>query len=251
LATSAPLAGKTAIVTGAARGIGRGCAIGLARHGARVAVWDVDAAGAEETASLIGAEGLAARAYVGDASASGEIARILAEIRADLGPATILVNNAAVAQFLPFLDIAEADLERICRVNLMGPFLLTQAVVPDMQAAGWGRIINMSSASAQQGTRLLSHYAASKGGIMGLTRVLAMELAGSGITANSISPSFIDTPMRFEAPPADFDAAAARTPMGRAGQPHDIAAAVCFLASEEAGYITGQMLGVNGGLVLA
>jgi len=251
MAPSGPLSGKTAIVTGAARGIGRGCAIGLARHGASVAVWDVNQAGAEETAALIVAEGLHARAYAGDASSSAEIARILAAIRADLGPATILVNNAAVAQFLPFAEIAEADLERLCRVNLMGPFLLTQAVLPDMLAAGWGRIVNMGSASAQQGTRLLSHYAATKGGIVALTRVLAMELAGSGITANSISPSFIDTPMRFEAPPADFEAAVARTPMQRAGQPEDIAAAVCFLASEEAGYVTGQMLGVNGGLVLS
>ena len=245
------LQGKTAIVTGSARGIGRGCAIGLARQGAHVAVWDVHADGAEETAALIRAEGLSARAYAGDASDSGEIARILGEIRAAFGPATILVNNAAIAQFRPFLEIGEADLERVCRVNLMGPFLLTQAAVPDMLTAGWGRIISMSSASAQQGTRTLSHYAATKGGIMALTRVLAMEFAGTGITANSISPSFIDTPMRFEAPPSDFDAAVAATPMKRAGQPADIAAAVCFLASEEAGYITGQMLSVNGGLVLA
>lgn len=246
-----PLDGKTAIVTGAARGIGRGCALQLARDGARVAVWDVNADGAAETVRLIEAEGRCALACVGDASARADIDAILARIRAELGPIAILVNNAAVAQFRPFLDITDGDLERICRVNLMGPFMLTQAVIPDMTAAGWGRVINMSSASAQQGTKTLSHYAATKGGIMALTRTLAMEFAADGVTVNAISPSFIDTPMRFEAPASDFDAAVAATPMKRAGQPEDIAAAVAFLASEAAGYITGQTLSVNGGLVLS
>jgi 2-hydroxycyclohexanecarboxyl-CoA dehydrogenase len=245
------LHGKTAVVTGGARGIGRGCALQLARDGARVAVWDVNPDGAAETARMIEAEGGCAAAYVGDAAVRDDINALLARIRAELGPVLVLVNNAAVAQFRPFLDIGDADLERICRVNLMGPFILTREVLPDMLAAGWGRIINMSSASAQQGTRLLAHYAATKGGIMALTRTLAREFAGAGVTVNSISPSFIDTPMRFEAPPIDFEAAVAATPMKRAGQPADIAAAVSFLASEEASYITGQMISVNGGLVLA
>lgn len=244
------LAGKTAIVTGGAQGIGRGCALQLARDGADVAVWDVRAEGAAETVRLITDEGGSAKAYVGDASSSAEIARILEQIRVDFSPALVLVNNAAIVQFKPFLEISESDVDRVCRNNLIGPFLLTQAVVPDMIAAGWGRIINMSSASMQQGTKTLSHYAATKGGIMALTRTLAMELAGNGITANSISPSFIDTPMRLDAPFADFEASVAAAPMKRAGQPADIAAAVSFLASEGAGYVTGQMLSVNGGLVL-
>lgn len=245
------LAGKTAIVTGAGRGIGRGCAVQLARDGAAVAVWDVNAEGTEETVRLIEDEGNRAIACVTDASASPAIAATLEHIRAELGPVLVLVNNAAIVQFKPFLEIGEADVERICRNNLIGPYLLTQAVLPDMLEAGWGRIINFSSASAQQGTKLLSHYAATKGGIAALTRTLAMEFAGQGITANSISPSFIDTPMRFEAPPSDFAAAVARTPMQRAGQPEDIAGAVSYLASEAASYVTGQMLSVNGGLVLA
>lgn len=245
------LAGKTAIVTGAGRGIGRGCAVQLARDGAAVAVWDVNADGAAETVGMIEAEGNRALACIGDASSSSVIHDMLARIRSELGPVLVLVNNAAVAQFKPFMEIAEADLERLCRNNLIGPFLLTQAVVPDMLAARWGRIVNMSSASAQQGTRLLSHYAATKGGIAALTRTLAMEFAGDGITANSISPSFIDTPMRLDAPVRDFAAAVAATPMKRAGLPQDIAAAVSFLVSEAASYVTGQMLGVNGGLVLA
>jgi 2-hydroxycyclohexanecarboxyl-CoA dehydrogenase len=244
------LTGRTAIVTGGAQGIGRGCALQLARDGAHVAVWDVQAEGATETVRLIEQEGGSAKAFIGDASATAEIARILQQIRTEFGPPLILVNNAAIVQFRSFLEISENDVDRVCRNNLIGPFLLTQAAVPDMIAAGWGRIINMSSASMQQGTRMLSHYAASKGGIMALTRCLAVEFAANGITANSISPSFIDTPMRLDAPISDFAAAVAATPMKRAGQPADIAAAVSFLASEAAGYVTGQMFSVNGGLVL-
>lgn len=244
------LTGKTAIVTGAARGIGRGCALQLARDGAQVAAWDVAAEGAEETVRLIRSEGHTAHAVIGDASDKAAIGRILAWIRANMAPPLILVNNAAIVQFKAFLDIDESDVERVCRNNLIGPFLLTQAVVPDMIAAGWGRIISMMSASAQQGTRMLSHYAASKGGIMALTRSLAVEFAANGITSNCISPSFIDTPMRFDAPVSDFDAAVAATPMKRAGRPDDIAAAVSFLASDAAGYTSGQMLSVNGALVL-
>ncbi|MGE3690091.1 MAG: SDR family NAD(P)-dependent oxidoreductase [Novosphingobium sp.] len=244
-------AGKAAIVTGAGRGIGRGCALRLARDGLAVAVWDVDAGGAKETVALIHKEGHRAIACVGDAADSTAIAAMLGRIRAELGPVLVLVNNAAVVQFLPFLEIAEKDVERLCRNNLIGPFLLTQAVLPDMQAAGWGRIINFSSAAAQQGTKLLSHYAATKGGIAAMTRTLAMEFAAQGITANAVSPSCIDTPMRLEAPPADFAAVVAGTPMKRSGQPEDIAAAVSFLASDGASYITGQVLSVNGGLVLA
>ena len=244
------LADKVAIVTGAARGIGRGCALALARAGAVVAVWDTDAEGAAETVELIAAEGGRADAYAGDAASSTEIARIVARIGDEFGQPSILVNNAAVAQFKPFLEIDEASLERICRNNLMGPFLLTQALIPGMVEAGWGRVINLGSAAAQQGTKTLSHYAAAKGGVMALTKVLAMEFAATGVTVNCISPSFIDTPMRLDAPVADFAAAVAATPMRRAGQPEDIAAAVLFLASEGAGYVTGQTMNVNGGLYL-
>jgi 2-hydroxycyclohexanecarboxyl-CoA dehydrogenase len=243
------LKGRTAVVTGAGRGIGRGCAVQLARDGAAVAAWDIDAETVAETARLITAEGGRAVAYAGDASDLAAIGEILARIRAELGPVLVLVNNAAVADFRPFLEVSPEALERICRIDLMGPFLLTQAVLPDMLAAGWGRIVNMSSAAAQTGTRTLSHYSAAKGGILALTRTLALEFAEHGVTVNNIAPSFIDTPMRFDAK-VDFEAAVASGPMKRAGQPEDIAAACSFLASEAAGYITGQTLGVNGGRVI-
>jgi len=244
------LDGKTAVVTGGARGIGRACCLALVRAGASVAVWDLDGEGAEATAAAIAARGGRARAYAGDAASRADIDRILAAVRADLGPVLMLVNNAAVADFRPFLAVTDEVLEQICRVNLMGPFMLTRQVIPDMVQAGWGRVISMSSASAQQGAKHLSHYAAAKGGIMAMTRTLAMEFADQGVTVNSISPSFIRTPMAAAANP-ELEAAAAATPMKRAGAPEEIAAMCVFLASEDAAYITGQTLGVNGGLVLS
>jgi 2-hydroxycyclohexanecarboxyl-CoA dehydrogenase len=244
------LEGKTAIVTGGAKGIGRSCCFALARAGAKAAVWDLDGKGAEDTVAQIRAEGFTAQAYRGDASARRDIDAILATIRSDLGPVTILVNNAAVADFRPFLEITDEILDRICRTNLLGPFILTREVMPDMVAAGWGRVISISSASAQQGTRLLSHYGAAKGGIMAMTRTLAMEFADQGITVNNISPSFIRTPMAA-ATGNDLDTVMLATPMKRAGTPEDIAAMCAFLASDAAGYVTGQTLGVNGGLVLS
>lgn len=243
------LKGKTAVVTGAGSGIGRACAEQLARDGAAVAVWDLNAESAAETVRLIEAAGGKAKAYIGDASDRGKIDEILGPVRAELGPVLILVNNAGITGFKPFLEISPADLERIYRINLMGPFFLTQAAVPDMLAADWGRIINISSSSAQTGAAGMTHYSSSKGGIVALTKSLAQEFAARGITVNNIPPGFIDTPMTRSSP-IDIDQIAAASPMKRAGRPEDIAAACGFLASEAVGYITGQTFGVNGGRVI-
>lgn len=243
------LSSKTAVVTGAGSGIGRACAVRLARDGAALAVWDLNAEAAAETVRLIEAEGGRAKAYVGDASDRAAIDGILAQVRADLGPVLILVNNAGITGFMPFLEITPEALERIYRVNLMGPFFLTQAALPDMLAAGWGRVINISSSSAQTGSAGMTHYSSSKGGIIALTKSLAAEFAARGITVNNIPPGFIDTPMTRSSP-IDVDAIAAASPMKRAGRPEDIAAACAFLASEDAGYVTGQTFGVNGGRVI-
>ncbi|MFG3025329.1 SDR family NAD(P)-dependent oxidoreductase [Streptomyces sp. NPDC048254] len=240
------LQGKVAVVTGGARGIGRGIAIVLAAKGAAVAVWDLNTEGAEKTAAEIQAAGGTAVAVAGDAADAAAVARSAARTREELGPVTILVNNAGTTAYEPFTSISEASWDRMIGINLKGPFLVTQELVPDMLEAGWGRIINISSSSAQTGAPAMAHYASSKGGVIGLTRALAVEYIEKGITVNHVPPGFIDTPLVRQGP-IDVEAAAATMPMKRAGTPADVAHAVAYLASEEAGYVTGQTFSVNGG----
>jgi 2-hydroxycyclohexanecarboxyl-CoA dehydrogenase len=243
------LEGKVAVVTGGGRGIGRGIAIALADKGAAVAVWDLDPDTAEDTAKTIRKDGGTAIAVEGDASSAAEVAASALRTRQELGPVTILVNNAGVTAYDEFTSITDEAWDRIIRINLKGPFLVTRELVPDMLAAGWGRIINISSSSAQTGAPGMAHYASSKGGVIGLTKALAIEYADKGITVNHVPPGFIDTPLMRQTL-ADVEASAAMMPMKRAGLPEDVAYAVASLASPEAGYITGQTLSVNGGRYL-
>jgi 2-hydroxycyclohexanecarboxyl-CoA dehydrogenase len=243
------LKGRVAIVTGAGSGIGRACGIRLAKDGADVAVWDINPAGAEETVTMISRSGGRAIACVGDASAEDTIAELLARTHMELGSVTILVNNAAITGLCPFEKITTEAFDRMISVNLRGPFVLTQRIIPDMLAAHWGRIINISSSSAQSGSVGMTHYGASKGGIVGLTKTLAIEFADKGITINHIPPGFVDTPM-LRNMPFNIEATAMASPMKRPGKPEDIAAACAYLASEDAGYVTGQTLSVNGGRYL-
>lgn len=243
------LKGKVAVVTGGAKGIGRAISVQLARDGAAIAVWDLDGAGAAETAALITQAGSRAIACTVDAASAEGITAAVARTRSELGPVTILVNNAGISGFQSFLDITEETWDRTIQVNLKGPFLCTRAILPDMLAAAWGRIVNISSSSAQTGAARMVHYAASKGGVIGFTRALAMEFAARGITVNNIPPGFIDTPM-LRSSPVDINAAVAASPMKRAGKPEDIAAACSYLVSEAAGYVTGQTISVNGGRYL-
>jgi 2-hydroxycyclohexanecarboxyl-CoA dehydrogenase len=241
------LAGKTAIVTGAASGIGLACARRLAQAGARVAVWDINAAGAEAAAAELGGKGRAIAARV-DVSKRAEVEAAAAQARREFGPIGILVNNAGITLFQPFLETSEEAWDRVMTVNLKSLLFCTQAVLPDMLEAQWGRIVNVSSSSAQTGSARMAAYAASKGGVIGFTKALAQELAAKGITVNNVPPGFIDTPMlRGSEVGERLEQVAAASPMKRAGKPEDIAAAVAFLASEEAGYITGHTLSVNGG----
>ena len=240
---------KLAVVTGGARGIGRAISLRLARDGAAVSVWDLNADGANETVEMNRQAGGRAMACVGDAADASEIARCAAQTREAFGPVGILVNNAGIVGFHTFLTITEEMWDRMMRVNIKGPFLCTKEFVPDMLAAGWGRIINISSSSAQTGAGAMSHYVASKGGVIGLTRALAIEFAASGITVNNVPPGFVDTPMLRESP-VDIDNYAQGMPMKRPGRPEDIAAAVAWLASEDGGYVTGQTISVNGGRFL-
>lgn len=244
------LNGKVAVITGGGSGIGRACCVQLARDGAAVAVWDLNLDAAAETVKLIEAEGGRAAAYAGDAAKSDSITAIVERIRSDLGPILVLVNNAGISHFKAFMDIDLHDLEEMYRINCIGPFLVTQAAAPDMLASGWGRIVFISSSSAQTGTAYQPHYSSSKGGIISLSRSLAETFADKGITVNCVPPGFIDTPMTRDAP-VDVDLIAQHSPMKRAGRPEELAAAVAFLSSEEASYITGQTLGVNGGRVVS
>jgi 2-hydroxycyclohexanecarboxyl-CoA dehydrogenase len=178
----------------------------------------------------------------------------MATARRDLGPIEILVTSAGFDEFQSFTDITLDAWNRMIAVNLTGTFHCVQSAIPDMLAAGWGRIVTISSSSAQSGAARMAHYVASKGGVVGLTKALAVEYAPHGITVNTIPPGFIDTPMARRAEARgdlpSIDAVAARTPVRRAGTPDDIAAACAFLCSDDAGYITGQVIGVNGGMYI-
>src|SRR6202048_1972735 len=190
-------------------------------------------------------------AFTADVTDRSQVDDALTAIRAQLGPVTVLVNAAGLERFKRFTDITFDDWQRVIDVNLNGVFHCVQAVLPDMVEAGWGRIVNISSSSTHSGTPYMSHYVAAKSAVNGLTKSLALEYGPSGITVNAVPPGFIDTPMLRNAEAqgflGDVEQNIARTPVRRMGKPEDIAAACAFLVSEEAGYITGQILGVNGG----
>lgn len=243
------LKGKLAVVTGGARGLGRAISLKLARDGAAVSVWDLNLNGAEETVRAIREEGGTAIACGGNSAKAGDIAVNVERTHAELGPVAILVNNAALSPFCKFEDITEQIWDDLMAINLKGPFLCCKAIIPDMLAAGWGRIINISSSSAQAGSPFHAHYAASKGGVIGFTKGLALEYAARGITVNNVPPGFVSTEGLHESP-VDIESVSRFSPMKHPGRPENIAAAVAFLASEEADYITGHTLSVNGGRYL-
>lgn len=240
----------TAIVTGGGSGIGRAVAERLAGEGAAVAVFDLNEPAA--TAREIIAKGGRAAAFEVDVTDRPGIDSAVQEVVGELGPPTILINSAGLDGFEPFLKITAESWRKILAVNLTGTFDCCQAVVPHMVAAGWGRIVNISSSSAQTGNPLMVHYSAAKAGVVGLTKALAQELGPRGITVNTVPPGFVDTPMLRRTEERGFlgpgvEAAEATTPVRRVGRPEDIAAACAYLVREEAGYITGQVIGVNGG----
>jgi len=244
---------KAAIVTGAGSGIGRAIAQRLAEDGLAVAALDLDDRAAEQVADEIrqkGGEAIALGRV--DVSERSQVDDAVGRVRKALGPVLVLINNAGVTGFKEFLKITDDRWDRIMQVNLNGPFYCTQAVLPDMVDAGWGRVVNISSSSAQSGQPYMVHYVTSKAGLIGFTKALALEVGPKGITVNTIPPGFIDTPMLRTSEErgvlgGTVEHHAGQTPVRRAGRPEDIAAACSFLVSEDAGYITGQVLGVNGG----
>ena len=241
---------RIAVVTGGASGIGQAVCRRLGRNGAGVAVLDLNRAGAEATAAAIVADGGRAAAWEVDV-ADGEVVRAaVAAVRAALGAATILVNVAGIGEFALLADMTDAQWQRMLGVHLSGTFHCARAVAPDMVAARWGRIVNVSSvAGLSGGGPGLSHYAAAKGGIIAFSKALAHELGPAGITVNAVAPGLIDTPMVKEAmvSPEIRRHAVEGAPVRRIGVPDDIAAAVAYLVSDEASFVTGQVLSPNGG----
>ena len=241
---------RVAIVTGGAAGIGAGISKRLAEAGRDVAIWDLQVDRAEAVADQVRAMGRKALVSRVDVSNMSDVSAALNSVRRELGPVGILVNNAGIAPEKDFEEITEADFDRVMNVNMKGLFFITQAVIPDMKAANWGRIINISSSSAQTGAPRMTHYAATKGAVIGFTKAMAQEFGKHGITVNNVPPSFVHTEgleAVVDRIPGGIEGYARAIPMRRVGQPSDIAAAVTFLASEEAGYITGHTLSVNGG----
>jgi 2-hydroxycyclohexanecarboxyl-CoA dehydrogenase len=241
---------RVAIVTGGASGIGLAISERSAADGASVAVFDLNGDAAEAAAAKIQASGGTAVGLSVDVTDRPGVEAAVARVRAGLGRPTILVNSAGMTGFDPFLDIPLEKWTRIIEVNLTGTFNCCQAVIPDMLEAGWGRIVNISSSSIHSGSPRMTHYVAAKSGVVGLTKALALEFAPRGITVNTIPPGFIDTPMLRGAAgegSVNIERSIGTTPVGRVGRPEDIAAACAFLVSEEASYVTGQIIGVNGG----
>jgi len=245
---------RVAVVTGAASGMGLAVSKQLANRGNHVALLDFDGDAAQRAAEDLQSAGGRAIAALVDVSDRAAVDDALHKVRSELGPVEIMVTSAGLDEFRPFTDITIDAWDRMIAVNLTGTFHCLQAAIPDMLAGGWGRIVTISSSSAQSGAARLAHYVASKGGVIGLTKALAVEYAANGITVNTIPPGFIDTPMVRRAETAgdlpSVETVAGVTPVRRAGTPDDIAAACVFLCSEEAGYITGQQINVNGGWYL-
>ena len=243
---------RTALVTGGGAGIGRAACLRLARAGMAVAVLGRQPGNTQDVADEIVRRGGRAMAVIADVADKDGAAAAVGQVRRTLGPITVLVNNAGIEEFTPFDAIDEAAWDRVMEVNLKAVYQITQLVVPDMEAAGWGRIINLTALGAQIGAANMVHYTASKGGVTAMTRSLAVELGHKGITVNAVAPGFILTPMAQRAIdgdlfPVPYQDIVATYPIPRVGEPEDAAAAIAYFASEGAAYTTGQVLGVNGG----
>ena len=247
-----PFSGTTAVVTGGASGIGLAIVDSLVERGSKVAIFDIQHEAIDREVARLRGQGGEVVGHRVDVSSRSQIAESVASVREELGPILILVNSAGIEQFGKFSGITDDLWDRVMAINLRGPFMCSQEVVPDMKAAKWGRIVHISSSSAQAGQPFMAAYVSSKAGLIGLTKSMALELGHAGITVNTIPPGMIVTPMtdravaegRFTDTIEHF---ASVTPVRRAGEPADIANAAMFLCMDESSYITGQVIGVNGG----
>jgi len=239
------------IVTGAAQGIGRAVALRLAAQGVHVAVWDVQIDGVEQTAKLCREQGATARAWTVDVGDADQVETAVAAFQHEWGAPDGLVNNAGIFPRARALEMKLSEWERVLRVNLTGTFVCARAVAARMKEAGRGAIVNTASGRALAGAANGAHYSATKAGIIALTKSLALDWAGYGIRVNCIIPGLTDTAQpRVEMGDNELYAAGSRIPLGRIGQPEDIAAVVAFLLSDDAGYMTGQSIAANGGAIM-
>ena len=241
---------KVAVVTGASRGIGKEIALQLAAKSAAVACVATTLDGAERVAAEIRSAGENAKGFVCDVSNAEQVEKMVADVEKDLGVPAILVNNAGITRDTLILRMKEEDWDKVLAVNLKGAFLTIRAVSKSMMRARYGRIVNLSSVIGLHGGSGQANYAAAKAGILGLTMSVAKEFGSRGITCNAVAPGFIETDMTADLPAEFREFVEKHAPAGRLGTPVDLAPAVVFLASEEAGYITGQCLTVDGGLML-
>jgi 3-oxoacyl-[acyl-carrier protein] reductase len=246
----ASLEGKTALVTGASQGIGRACAITLAKAGARVALAARNETKLNELAAEIAAFGGTAQCFVLDVASEESIKATAKAAIGHFGSIEILVNNAGITKDTLLLRMKLADWDAVMTTNLTGTFLMTQALIGSMMKVRWGRIINVSSIVGETGQAGQANYAASKAGLIGFTKSLARELASRGITSNAVAPGYIETAMTAVLDEKQRGAMLTHIPLGRAGTEIDVANAVRFLASDEAAYITGHVLDVNGGMYM-
>jgi 3-oxoacyl-[acyl-carrier protein] reductase len=245
------LAGRIALVTGASQGIGRACALELAKAGAHVALAARNVEKLDAVAAEIAAAGGTAHSFALDVSSEESIKECAKAVIAHFGSVGILVNNAGITRDILALRMKRKDWDDVLTTNLTGAFLLTQAVMSSMVKNRWGRIINITSVVGETGQAGQANYAASKAGLIGLTKSLARELASRTITVNAVAPGYIETAMTAVLTDEQRSAMTTLVPLGRVGTDMDVAHAVAFLASEEASYITGHTLDVNGGMHMA
>jgi 2-hydroxycyclohexanecarboxyl-CoA dehydrogenase len=246
------LKGRTAIVTGGASGIGRAIALRLAREGCNVAIWDRDISAARRVVAEIAGLELGRRmlAVEVDVASFADVETAVDRVRREVGKVSILVNDAGYGEIVPLAQMTEDQWDKMIAVHLKGTFNCTRAVIADMIDARWGRVVSISSVAGLRGASGFVHYSAAKAGIAGFSKALALELGSSGITVNAIAPGLIDTPILKTSSMREETIAAIvrQTPVGRIGAPDDIAACCAYIVSEEASFLTGQVLSPNGGM---